>query len=311
MSYLIAADYAPLIQDVNLQQVISATPSIKAGAELTAQQEAISFLRQKYEVDSEFTDTAVWSPANTFNAGNRIYLDAAAYNTGTSYNSADLTLHNGGVYYCVSPTTGAFDPTKWSLQGNQYAIFYAKYPKPIFDYNGVYKKGDQVFWKNKTYTNIIPTDIIGHDAALQINKLQNIPTGNVFPNDPNNGLQSWGAGSAYSIPIHVPVTSTTYWVAADNRDAQMVQKLIEITLFHLHKRIAPRNTPQLRISAYMGEEKDRGMSEQGEIIYPVYSALGWLQACARGFVTPALPLIQPRQGNRIRYGGTVPSINTY
>jgi hypothetical protein len=33
--------------------------------------------------------------------------------------------------------------------------------------------------------------------------------------------------------------------------------------------------------------------------------------CAEGNVTPNLPLISPKQGNRIRYGGGIRQINSY
>lgn len=94
------------------------------------------------------------------------------------------------------------------------------------------------------------------------------------------------------------------------RDQQMVAKVIDIALFHLHQRIAPRNIPELRTVRYMGKDEDRGLVN-GSVVYPSYCALGWLQACAFGDITPKLTKIEPLQGTRIRYGGNQKRQNSY
>ena len=68
--------------------------------------------------------------------------------------------------------------------------------------------------------------------------------------------------------------------------------VIDITLFHLHSRIAPRNIPDLRKDRYV-------------------NAVQMLQAYARGEMTTKLPLIQPKSGARIRFGGNIKNINSY
>jgi hypothetical protein len=86
---------------------------------------------------------------------------------------------------------------------------------------------------------------------------------------------------------------------------------IDIALYHLHARISPVNVPELRIHRYMGLAEDRAM-KAGRVIYPTYSALGWLQAAADGTdITPELPKLQPAKGARIRYGGNPKLINSY
>jgi phage gp36-like protein len=77
-----------------------------------------------------------------------------------------------------------------------------------------------------------------------------------------------------------------------DRDAQMLSTVIDISLFHLHSRIAPRNIPELRQMRYD-------------------NAIMWLNQCAKGEVTPALEKINPLQGNRIRFGGNTKNQNTY
>lgn len=76
------------------------------------------------------------------------------------------------------------------------------------------------------------------------------------------------------------------------RDPQLLAYIIDIALFHLHSRIAPRNVPELRQTRYE-------------------NALAWLKMCAFGDVTPKLTPISPAQGNRIRYGGNTKKINQY
>ena len=76
------------------------------------------------------------------------------------------------------------------------------------------------------------------------------------------------------------------------RDPQLLAYIIDIALYHLHSRIAPRQVPELRQTRYD-------------------NAIAWLKMCAFGDVTPKLTPITPAQGNRIRYGGNVKNINQY
>lgn len=251
MSYILSADLIRVIQDANLQQIISSNQSILSGAILAAEAEAKSYLRQKYDIDKEFADTNQWSNAVQYKAGARVY----------------------------SPT--APNP-----------LYFAALPQPLFNYGGLYKIGDKVFWKDKVYTAKVQTPILDHDTGLQYREIQNIPVANPAPDDPQNGVAYWGVGVAYSIPAGTLLTNTTYWTLGDSRDQQMVLYLIDITLYHVHARIAPRNIPDLRVKRYD-------------------DAVNWLKMCARGEVTPALPLLQPAQGNRIRFGGGIRNINTY
>jgi hypothetical protein len=76
------------------------------------------------------------------------------------------------------------------------------------------------------------------------------------------------------------------------RDPQLLAYIIDISLFHLHSRIAPRNIPELRQTRYE-------------------NAIAFLKMCSFGEVTPKLTPISPAQGNRIRYGGNAKKINQY
>jgi hypothetical protein len=86
--------------------------------------------------------------------------------------------------------------------------------------------------------------------------------------------------------------TTGAWVKGDNRNAQLVMYCCDIALFHIHSRIAPRNIPDLRVKRYD-------------------DAIKWLKMAGRGEITPALPVIQPLQGNRIRYNSQIKQVNNY
>ena len=292
MPYLIFSDFKKQIQQDNLLQIIGNDLAVLNTAELQAIEEAYGYLVQKYQTDQEFTETLPWSYTATYKAGDRVYLDATAYSASVTYALHALTLYQNDVYICTTPITQAeaFTPAHWSKLGAQYDIFFASYPKPVFNYLELYAKGDQVFWKDKTYT--AKKDTIPTGQNIQYRQVQNIPPPNVFPDDPNNGAIYWGTGTAYSVAAGTLPTDTAKWTKGDNRTQSVLMIVIDITLFHLHSRISPRNIPDLRKDRYT-------------------NAIQMLQAFARGEMTAKLPLIQPKSGQRIRYGGNVKMINSY
>lgn len=292
MSYIIPRDYNRLIQSDNLSQVINNDQSILSAVQLTAQAEAISYLVQKYIVTEEFTDTAVWSPTTIYKAKNRVYLTAVSYNPLLTYHINDVVANSGDIYVANGTTTGAWTPSRWDYVGPLNAIYFVTLPKPEFNYNNNYAKGDQVWYKDKVYTCQIATQPIGHEAELNSKTIRNIPLKNVFPDDLANGVKYWGAGTAYSVPAKSLVTDPGKYTYGDNRNQQMVSYVIDLCLYHVHSRISPRNIPDLRVKRYD-------------------DAIAWLKMAGRGEITAALPLIQPAEGQRITYGGVTKSINTY
>lgn len=307
--YLIRSDFFPTIQDINLTQIEAGNALALSRAMIAAQAEAISFLRQKYDVEKEFTETITWVQADPYNVADRVYLNASAYVSTTAYVIMDLTLHSGIVYRANASTTGAFDPTKWDQLGQQYDLFFAANPYPLFNLSKVYRISDSVYWAGHTYTCKVDSAVNGHDAVLNAGTYDNVGPINQFPDSLNQS--QWTDNGAYSVPANADILNEIYWTPGDNRDTQMVQKIVAITLFHLHKRIAPRNVPTHVIDAYKGDPNDIIVNNGGEAIYPVYSALGFLQSIARGKTSASIPIIQPVQGGRVRWGGNVQNINQY
>lgn len=290
MNYLYPADYTKQIQDANLQQIISADPTILERAQLAAEAEAASYLRQKYDLSAEFTATTAYVVGRTYSGGDRVYLSASPYNASSTYGAGQLARYSDIIWECAAfNVTGPWDPAKWIKLGAANALYYVKEPQPLFNQLSIYRVGDKVFWDSKVYTCAIKSLVFGHESALQVGQVQNIPAPNAIPGTPA-GLPQWGAGESYT--TNSSVTDMAKWASGDNRDQQLVMYLIDIALYHVHSRIAPRNIPDLRTRRYE-------------------AAIDWLKMCADGSVTPNLPLLQPRQGSRIRFGGNVKNINTY
>ena len=202
MGYLIPSDHNRLIQEVNLSQIISGNSLLTTQAEIAAIEEAKSYLRAKYDVDSEFSNTQEYNPQSTYSAGDRVYLNAPFYNPKKIYIQGQLVLKNGIVYQCNTAVTVAeeFDNGKWTALGSQYTIFYANYPEEKFDIKKNYEKGDKVFWKNKTYECIISTAAIDHATLIQYDATNNVPYKNIFPNDPKVGSKFWNDLGTYTVP---------------------------------------------------------------------------------------------------------------
>ena len=294
MSYLIAKDFNKQIQSDNLNQVIGGDTSILSAAQLTAFEEAKSYLVQKYDTTAEFQDLNVWVQSNIYSPRNRVYLNPPAYNQANTYALGVYCLNGTLVYKCTTAITVAepFNAAHWLLVGSQYDIYNAIYPYPLFTYSKQYALNDQVYWNGKIYTCLIATQPLGQSSAIQYYQYQNLPYSNVAPDNVNNGAQYWGVGTAYSVPANTDILNTTYWAAGDNRSQQMVTTVVDIALYHLHSRISPRNIPDLRVKRYD-------------------EAIKWLIKCAKGEVTPNLPILQPQQGGRIRYGGNIKNVNSY
>lgn len=294
MPYLIASDLKKQIQSANLDQIIGSDNTILAAAELTAMDEAKSYLVQKYDITQEFANLNQWDNTIVYKGSNRVYLNAAPYNALSTYALGTTVLQANNIYRCTTAilTPEVFNPSKWFFIGLQYAIFYAQYPFPVFSYDKQYLLGDKVFWKDNVYTNLVASSPLSKALALQYAQYQNLPLLNFAPDNINNGIQVWGVGTPYTVPVSTDILNTTFWTLGDNRSQQLVTYIVDIALYHVHSRISPRNIPELRVYRYK-------------------QAADWLKASARGEVTAALPLLLPAQGGRIRYGGNIKQTNSY
>lgn len=300
MGYLTPRDYKKTIQRDNLNQVIADDPQILSDAEGTAIEKASTLLVQKYIIGREFAGTPAWDKTKAYNVFQRVYLDAPVYSTGTTYVTGDYVSYlvtgekNYRIYKSIAGNApGAFNQAQWTFVNYQYSIYNAGAPKPEFNYLTAYNAGDQVYWNGKVYTAVRSSPGNTQADALQYGTYSAVPLGNIFPDDPVNGVQYWGAGVAYNIAANTDILDAK-WIDGDNRSALLVWAIVALTLYYVHARIAPNNVPDLRVKDYN-------------------DAIAMMKKdFANGEATAInLQPIQPRTGGRIRWGGNVKNQNSY
>jgi hypothetical protein len=261
-------DYLRVIQSDNLAQIIESNQQVKLDVEQSAQAEMISYLAQRYKVKEIFSNTTVYDNINTYYAKNLVEYTEVAFSISNSYIIGDRVSYQNKIYEANQPIApSAFDSAEWDYVCDDYSLFYVTLPENEFSYYNHYVTGDIVWYENKTYT-----------CTQNCNKIY-----------PTNG-QFWTDNGTYSISGIYP-TDTNTWTAGDNRNQQIVLFLIDITLYHLHSRINPRNVPDLRKERYNGNSS----SDSG-------GAIGWCKSVAKGNVMADLPEYAPEQGMPMRYG---------
>lgn len=188
--------------------------------------------------------------------------------------------------------------------GGVIEMYYGTLPHPLFDLYAQYKVNDTVYYNGRSWRALRAST---SPVAYYGMNIENIPYPNYFPTIENNSY--WLDLGAAPIAAGTPLTDGK-WTKGDNRDKQLLGYMCDMSLYHLHARLSPNNIPLLRTERYMGKETDRS-TLGGRLYFPEYSALGWLQGCSEGRLTPRLPVIQPNQGRRIRWGGMIKAQNNY
>lgn len=292
MAYLIYNDFKRLIQSDNLSQIIGANYSLLDAEINVAVAEAKSYLRQKYDVANEFDDTPQYGQTTHYTYKQRVYVDATTYNPATVYGLYDYVLHEGLIYYANNAgITGTWDANQWVYLCKQYDIYTSVLPSGHTEFNlyATYAIGDDVVYKGRQYTALQASSTPTY--SIDNVRYENTGVNNVLP-DAVDGAQYWDDNGAYDFYNQL-LDDSTYWEQTDNRNQQMVNTVVDIALYHVHSRIAPRNIPDLRVKRYD-------------------DSISWLKQCAKGDdITADLPLIQPKQGARIRWGGAIKQNNTY
>lgn len=304
--YLNNIDYNVVIQPGQIEfQLVQNNVQTLLKSELIAQDEAYSILNQYYNLPLEFSNTGTWSYFATYSAAQRVILDYATFSSTTDYsvgtcvilpnvNNYDNSQYNltGEAYCCISPilaTTSTPDtlPSNWVDIGQQYEIYNASYPAPLFNYLDFYQMGQVVYFNGFTWSAVISTPVPSQSWADQFVTIGLVPR-NVIPTDVSNNQQTYWSSTfaTYSVPAGTLPTDTSYWTSGDNRSQLMVIHLCEIALYYLHKNIQPTNVPQLRMEAYK-------------------NAIRYFEDLAFGRRNTTLVPIQPQQGMSIRFGGNV------
>ncbi len=93
----------------------------------------------------------------------------------------------------------------------------------------------------------------------------------------------------------IDLTNTAYFTQVDSRNQIVLQKFIDMVLYHLHAHITPQNIPTIRQQRYDGDDSKQ-----------LGGAIGWLKMLQKGDVTTVLTVIVDdegiAQGERINYG---------
>lgn len=271
-------DYNRQIQESNILQIIEDDEEVRLSVEQAAQSEMISYLAQRYQTDKVFTDTTTFDFDTTYYGKNLIEYTEDDFVVTTAYIADDRVSYKGKIYKNILACTGVLPTysTNWTYITEDKSLYYAKTPNAEYSHTTTYSIADVVWYNDISYTARVET--VGH-----------LPTETEY----------WTVGSTYSFDGFYP-ENTTYWIKGDNRNQQIVTYLIDITLYHLHSRINPRNVPELRYVRY-----DGGNALQ------TGGAIGWLKKVASGDVTANIPVIIPEQGVSIRYGSNTKNTNTY
>lgn len=262
MRFLIEQDYNTLIKADKLDVIIGDDCTVLRAAESAAQSEVESYLSNRFDTEKVFNPVMDYSETAAFDFLSRIYLDAEPFSITKTYVAGELTKKDNKVYSSDAGSVGAFDPSDWTLIGTV-GHYYLDAPA----------------WSKLTAYTTGQIVKIGYSYFQALSNNTNI--------DPFQFATVWNPITGLSGEI--PETST-YWISGDSRSQHIVMRLIDITLYHLHSRINPRNIPEFRIA-----RRDE--------------AIQWLRDLTKGTVTPNLPLIEPEQGNNIEWGNLTPRKN--
>jgi phage gp36-like protein len=111
MAYLQNTDYNLLIQDANLQQIISANEAIRTQANILAESEARSYLIQKYDFDAEVVKTGLDRDPQLL----QCILDIALYHLHTRISPRNIpelreTRYDNAIMWLKMCATGQVTP---------------------------------------------------------------------------------------------------------------------------------------------------------------------------------------------------------
>ena len=263
-------DYERAIQSDNLDQVIGSNYSLLLDVEQAAQLTMIGHLKQRYQTSRIFQNLSTFSLSNTYKGTNLVEYTESTLSASTAYTTGQRVVYNGNIYSSIAGSVAhAFNIAEWTLLCEDKLLYYVTLPNPEFDIDTTYSTGDVVWYNDYTYTCRQPV------------------TG-ILPNN----TSYWTIGTLYSITNIYP-TDLTKWTLGDNRNQEIVQNLLDITLYNMHCRINPRNVPELRKERYDGNEpQQRG------------GAIGWLKNISKGSVYLDCPVVLPEQGNSINWGNS-------
>ena len=286
-SFLVSTDFFE-IQGDQLLQITQNNTSRLIQAINTAQEQVNSMISQRYDTAATFLPVLPYSPTTSYLPGARIILDFPSFLTTSSYTAGACAVSNGVAYQSKGGIVpGPFNPTQWTVIGNQYDMFTAAYPYPQFQSDSFYDVGDQVYWTGNIYTALQQSFCEDGFGDIQFDKYSEVPPRNTRPDAKNQSkIGQWSAGTPYALPTNVSPQNASYWVPGDSRNQRLVMVTVDLAIYYLHKSIAPTNIPELRKTSYK-------------------EAVKWLDQVNQGQIQANLPELQPIQGTIFRWGGGI------
>lgn len=340
MGYLVYNDYAITIQDAAFKQWIASNDALRIQAEPRAQAKIREYLIQKYDLETEFTNTGIFKTSSIYQANALVQLNYDAWSVTVSAYSVGtfVSYTDGNVYVCILVTTTAHEvptnSTYWQLVGVQLGLYYLQYPYEVFDLKAIYSAGDRVFWNGKIYQCLIGTVIPSHYADLQKGTYANQGAYNIFPDDKVSGKTYWGVGVPYTVSGLLPGATATAWsglttyaigerVSYGGKIWECINGNLDkipgtdITNWQSETWVYGDNRNQSIVDAYVAITLYYLSFRVSPKVVPVWvqgkydMACQWLQSSAEGLITLDVPEKQPAQGGRIRFGGLEKQINGY
>lgn len=271
MRFLVQRDYERRISVTDLNTVFDnstdATYTVLQriiDTEFEAIEEVKGHLLQRYDCSLIFTDTPNYSGSATYYGNSRVQYHETAFSAATVYTTGQRVSYSGSIYSSTAGSAAhAFNLAEWTFVCGDYQLFYGTLPAATFQYLYTYSLGNVVWnpYDNRTYTSRINTNT-----------------------RPLTDTAAWTQNAVYLFTTFKP-DNGTYWTLGDNRNAKLVQCLVDVVIYHGLSVITKRFEPEKRIFRYMGDGKQ-----------PDTSALGWLKSISDGKTNSTLPLLPPTVG---------------
>lgn len=273
--YIALSDYLPTIQSGQLNKQLLDGLQNGVNERRFVESFALNRIRgligYQYDLDFEFTPTLPFDYFKKYYANERVIIDYPEWVAETEYKQNDMVIHEFNGYFCLADNQDAeFDSDKWQGIGKQYDIYYIQLPYQRFELNvqrqvnafvaGFYKVGERVWWNNHIYKCLVQTRTISQEELIQYQDLSDVGYMNVYPNDEELGKQYWEDEGEFVIeagnfPSYPMEGQENPWTLGDNREPVVMQAVIDLALFQLHKRISPNNIPELRFASVNMTEK--------------------------------------------------------
>jgi len=286
MAFLRNKDFYSLIQEDNLDVILGDNDNLLQDRIRSAEAEAASYLRHRYDVDKIFASLLSYSATMQYYEGNIVEWTETAYDSTATYNTDDRCSYSGYIYEAKEDgVTGTWDSSKWTQLAENESIWTCKVPSlgdlpsdNEFAYSDSAYLTDFKYltgWDRENITSLYfkRIDDYVYMYISEANRTANTNSYGRFVYD-ETGLDMPHTVEVLSADNDIikgeitikqyidddatfAVTVSNHWELKDSRDQKMVEILIDIALYHVHSRINPRNIPDLRRIRYDGDDANQ------------------------------------------------------